>query len=127
MDLGRRCVEFSAPMPMPKAIEPEIDSFVGAGLVSKAEKQACDYLAINEYKAPGGIEAHVDRYTDSEQILILSLLEDCVMGLTFQGDIRKGAASATPCKAFTPQAPLRLLLPRCSLLVLRGEARWAWA
>eukprot|EP00404_Azadinium_spinosum_P019136 CAMPEP_0180507320 /NCGR_PEP_ID=MMETSP1036_2-20121128/48522_1 /TAXON_ID=632150 /ORGANISM="Azadinium spinosum, Strain 3D9" /LENGTH=163 /DNA_ID=CAMNT_0022517445 /DNA_START=110 /DNA_END=601 /DNA_ORIENTATION=+ len=128
MDLGRRCVEFSPPFPLPTSMLSVVESFVDAGLVRADLKQGCDYLAINEYKAPGGIESHVDRYTDSEQILILSLLEDCVMELSYQGDIRKSDASR-PAASTSPmeRAPLRLLLPRLSLLVMRDEARWAWA
>merc|ERR1712048_145118 len=128
MDLGRRCVEFSPPMPFPKAMLETVDALTAAGFVKPDHKNACDYLAINEYKAPGGIESHVDRYTDSEQILILSLLEDCVMDLTYHGDIRKKSTSAEITTIPRPTSShLRVLLPRASLLVMRDAARWAWA
>eukprot|EP00933_Yihiella_yeosuensis_P085050 TRINITY_DN99829_c0_g1_i1.p1 TRINITY_DN99829_c0_g1~~TRINITY_DN99829_c0_g1_i1.p1 ORF type:complete len:160 (+),score=30.91 TRINITY_DN99829_c0_g1_i1:1-480(+) len=119
-----------------------VDLFVAAGLIEQSQRKGCDYLAINEYIPPGGIESHVDEYTDSEQILILSLLEDCVMQLTWRGDIREKRKnpSATlreknkeraevvdESEKPTSKAPLRLLLPQASLLIMREEARWAWA
>merc|ERR1712048_74363 len=122
MDLGRRCVEFSPPMPFPKAMLETVDALTAAGFVKPDHKNACDYLAINEYKAPGGIESHIDRYTDSEQILILSLLEDCVMELNYEGDIRKKHIEVGTTEYTSEANPLtgrqlRMLLPRASLLV----------
>ncbi|KAJ9515470.1 hypothetical protein QJQ45_016460 [Haematococcus lacustris] len=71
--------------------------------------QPLDQLTVNEY-APGvGLSPHVDTHSAfTGAIVSLSLGSDCVM------ELRK-------CQDHRP-----LLLPRRSLLVLGGEARYAW-
>ena len=86
-----------------------------------------DQVTINAYECGQGIAAHVDSHASFEDgIAILSLGSDIVMDFapavrstgqsdavdTVSVDVRRTVAS--------------LLLPRRSLLLLRGEARFAW-
>ncbi|CAK0834033.1 unnamed protein product [Prorocentrum cordatum] len=124
MDLGRRCVEFGPPLGVPRSLYEGVveELFVKRGLVSPggaspAESASIDYLAINEYTGGGGIESHVDTHTDCEQILSLSLLEDCVM------ELRRAPVAEEVTQPPRGPAELRLLLPRASLLVICGRRR----
>eukprot|EP00873_Tetraselmis_striata_P033272 jgi/Tetstr1/453536/TSEL_040504.t1 len=69
-----------------------------------------DQVTVNEYPAGVGLSAHIDTHSAfAGPILSLSLAGDTVMEFRRDGERRA------------------LLLPRRSLLVMAGEARYAWA
>lgn len=85
-----------------------------------------DQITINEYPAGKGISGHVDTHASFQDgIMSLSLACDSVMEFTYTSTeasdtfingqrVEKGATAA-------------IILPRRSLLVLRGEARYGWS
>ncbi|MCA9719723.1 MAG: alpha-ketoglutarate-dependent dioxygenase AlkB [Myxococcales bacterium] len=73
-----------------------------------------DQLIVNEYTPGQGISQHVDRPVFGPVIVSLSLGSACVMKFT-RGGARGSAVDAR-----------ELVLPRRSLLVLRGPARSDW-
>ena len=66
-------------------------------------------MGINEYMPGQGIAQHVDYFGGS--VVSLSLGSGCVMDFTVEGDQSKKVS---------------LWLPRCSVVVLQGEARNVW-
>lgn len=85
-----------------------------------------DQITVNEYPPGKGISAHIDTHSSFQDgIMSLSLACDSVMDFHYISDepsdtflngqrVEKGA-SAT------------IVLPRRSLLIMRGEARYAWS
>lgn len=89
-----------------------------------------DQVTVNEYIAGKGISAHIDTHASFQDgVCSLSLGSDCVMDFqTACGEL--GGSSTTPRDESTPSPQSSLYsihIPRRSLLVLRGEARFAWS
>ncbi|CAG9463056.1 unnamed protein product [Pedinophyceae sp. YPF-701] len=88
--------------------------------------RAIDQLTLNEYTPGVGLSPHVDSHSCFEgAVAIVSLASDTVMSFrrapTAPGD-GDGGSEGARAKADTKA----LLLPRRSLLVMHGEARYAW-
>ena len=80
--------------------------------------QQIDQITVNEYEAGVGLAPHVDTHSAFEgAILSLSLAGACVM------EFRRGGGGGGGAAGGDRRA---LLLPRRSLLVMAGEARYAW-
>jgi alkylated DNA repair dioxygenase AlkB len=69
-----------------------------------------DQMVANDYPPGSGIFGHVDQAVFGDTIASVSLGSTCVMQFSNSGDTRKE----------------ELLLEPRSVLVLSGEARWAW-
>lgn len=70
-----------------------------------------DAITINWFLTGQGVDRHVDRREAGEVIAVLSLQGDATMEMG----------------RWTPEREVRLFeLPRRSLVLMRGEARWQW-
>ncbi|KAG8470985.1 hypothetical protein KFE25_009406 [Diacronema lutheri] len=77
---------------------------------------APDQITVNSYRPGEGIPWHCDTHSAFGRVICsLSLLADIVM--RFRGAAEPGEP---------PRAPLAVRLPRRSLLVLAGDARYGW-
>jgi len=83
-----------------------------------------DQMTVNEYEPGSGIANHIDVHSLFEDgFLIVSLGSACVMD--FRKQRRRQAGDGL--EEGEVDARCSLLLPRRSLLVLQGEARYAWS
>lgn len=111
-----------APPPAPPAPAPPLAAAAPAW-------PPIDQVTVNDYPRGRGIAAHIDAHHVFEDgVASLSLLGDVVMEFT-----RPPLLSTLPPEMTAPSPTpepsddrFRLVLPRRSLLVLRGEARYAW-
>lgn len=97
--------------PIPEQVSALIQRFMQRGLLVPGEEP--DQVTVNVYGEPGqGIPSHVDTHSAFEEpILSVSLHSDVVMEF-------KDCAN--------PTVSTDVLLPRRSLLVMRGEARYRY-
>ncbi|KAM3724300.1 Alkylated DNA repair protein alkB [Dirofilaria immitis] len=94
--------------PIPSACQSVIARMLDAGIFSEKP----DQLTVNIYEPGNGIPSHVDTHSAfSDTIASLSLLSDLVM------EFRDFANTSTI---------YDILLPRFSLIVMRGESRYRW-
>jgi len=99
------CAELAALLPT--------QPFGAAAAVDGGGTDAVNQVTVNEYLPGQGISGHIDTHSGFQDgIASLSLLSDTVMELCREGD---GSPTTH-----------HIVLPRRSLLVLRGEARHAW-
>lgn len=104
----------------------------GASLRDSATFPAPDQVTVNEYLPGKGISSHVDSHAAFQDgICSLSLGSDIVMDLAMAADVASAPlaeAGAAKGAFSTPLArPCSVVLRRRSLLILRGEARFAWS
>ncbi|XP_049634521.1 alkylated DNA repair protein alkB homolog 8 [Suncus etruscus] len=102
-------VDKDKPLPggLPDICDDILDSWLKEGFINYKP----DQLTVNQYEPGHGIPAHVDTHSAFEdEIISLSLGSEIVM------DFKHPDGATVP-----------VLLPRRSLLVMRGEARYLWA
>ena len=120
-DYKTRALDFTRPCePMPACCAPVIARVAR----ERASARAPDQLTVNEYRPGQGIASHVDTHSAfGGTLLSLSLGSGVVM--EFRRAPRAGAAGAAD-GGGGDGAIERIWLPARSLLVLEGEARYAW-
>lgn len=123
-DYSRNNVDPSRPLPLPhpRFFDLTLDRLeqLAPGLVPAR----CDQLTLNEYVPPhSSIPPHVDTHHAFEDaILSLSLASHTVMDFRLPVPLTDAAGTA----AGTIVKRASVLLPRRSLVVLTGAARYAW-
>ncbi|CAL5188342.1 unnamed protein product [Lathyrus oleraceus] len=93
-----------------------------------------DQLTVNEYPPGVGLSPHIDTHSAFEDLIFsLSLAGPCIMEFRRyeDGDWRPRVASSTVTKVESPEdgsncIKRAIYLPPRSLLLLSGEARYAW-
>jgi ubiquinone/menaquinone biosynthesis C-methylase UbiE len=116
----------------------ELDAFYPQESNISDKYPLCDQITINEYTSGLGISSHVDTHIGFEDgIISLSMGAEYVMEFSYIRDEKEytnekdvdieGRKEEKDEDLIPTSTVLNVVLPRRSLLVLRGEARYAWA
>lgn len=114
---------------LPEFVLPVVDRI--GSLAELAETgEVCfplDQLTVNEYVRGVGLSPHIDTHSAFEgAILSLSLAGPCVMEFRKYGKPESGSESGVSEHEKSPFERKALFLPPRSLVILSGEARYAW-
>jgi len=142
--VGDAAVWDDACLARPLAGRAELDALAAAAGVSPAAA-VIDQVTVNAYAAGQGIAGHIDTHESFEEgVVSLSLGGDVVMEFTYAASEPRTDAALSCTNSRMPAAGhpalvhalppgtasirrAALLLPARSLLVMRGEARYAWS
>ncbi|GAV73055.1 2OG-FeII_Oxy_2 domain-containing protein [Cephalotus follicularis] len=119
---------------LPSFVSPIIERISLFPILDNSASLCLDQLTVNEYPSGVGLSPHIDTHSAFEGLIFsLSLAGPCIMEFRkySEGAVLAKAASSTDMKIENPDSCSNLLrraiyLPPRSMLLLSGEARYAW-
>ncbi|KAK9120340.1 hypothetical protein Syun_017957 [Stephania yunnanensis] len=114
---------------LPSFVSPILERISSFSSDAEAVNGIVDQLTVNEYPSGVGLAPHIDTHSAFEgSIFSLSLAGPCIMEFRRYSQGARFPSFATDEKGKSPENCLRkaLFLPPRSMLVLSGEARYAW-
>ncbi|KAJ8754430.1 hypothetical protein K2173_002881 [Erythroxylum novogranatense] len=117
---------------LPSFVSPVIERIAACPDVGDSSSLILDQLTVNEYPPGVGLSPHIDTHSAFEGLIFsLSLAGPCIMEFRRYADASwiSTAASGTDMKVDIPEKGWErkaIYLPPRSMLLLSGEARYAW-